>query len=87
MNPSKPDTQCSPSAYSPENEANHNSALTHKARNSLKDSLETVENKDKFNGAAIIDAQGNEILITEGMILDACRTLENNWYFPRTLHS
>lgn len=32
-----------------------------------------------FHGAAIIDENGNEIAITEEMVLDACQSLDNNW--------
>ncbi len=37
-----------------------------------------------FHGAALIDAEGNEIPITEAMIQQACQVLENDWLFPRT---
>lgn len=36
-----------------------------------------------FNGAAIIDEQGNEVPITEDMIQAACKKLGNAWLFPR----
>jgi len=35
-----------------------------------------------FNGAALIDAQGREIPITEQMIQQACQHLENAWSYP-----
>lgn len=35
-----------------------------------------------FNGAALIDAQGREIPITEQMIQQACERLENAWSYP-----
>lgn len=35
-----------------------------------------------FNGAALIDAQGREIPITETMIMRACEELEQNWRYP-----
>ena len=35
-----------------------------------------------FHGAAIIDASGREIPITEEMIRDACDKLESSWTFP-----
>ncbi len=35
-----------------------------------------------FNGAALIDAQGREIPITETMIIHACEELEQNWRYP-----
>jgi hypothetical protein len=34
-------------------------------------------------GGAIIDAQGREVPITEGMIQRACRELEKNWSAAR----
>lgn len=37
-----------------------------------------------FHGAAIIDANGREIPITEEMVRDACSKLEQNWAFPAT---
>ena len=36
-----------------------------------------------FHGAALIDEQGREIPITEAMIQEACRRLEQAWHFPR----
>ena len=38
-----------------------------------------------FNGAALIDAQGREIPITEQMVQQACERLENTWTYPRHL--
>lgn len=35
-----------------------------------------------FNGAALVDAQGREIPITETMIMRACEELEQNWRYP-----
>lgn len=35
-----------------------------------------------FNGAALIDAQGREIPITEQMIQQACKHLESAWNYP-----
>lgn len=37
----------------------------------------------EFNGAAIIDEQGNEVPITEEMVQSACKRLSNAWLFPR----
>jgi len=34
-------------------------------------------------GAAIIDAQGREVPITESMISRACEELAGSWIFPR----
>lgn len=34
-------------------------------------------NMDYMHGAAIVDSEGNEILITEEMILQACEALES----------
>lgn len=36
-----------------------------------------------FHGAAIIDANGREIPITESMVQRACAALERAWRFPR----
>ena len=36
-----------------------------------------------FHGAAIIDANGNEIPITEAMVQQACNESKNSWLFPR----
>ena len=35
-----------------------------------------------FHGAALIDAQGREIPITEDMIQQACERLEHVWHYP-----
>ena len=35
-----------------------------------------------FHGAALIDARGQEIPITEAMIARACETLERHWQYP-----
>lgn len=35
-----------------------------------------------FHGAAIIDAHGREIPITEDMIRDACEKLADAWTWP-----
>lgn len=35
-----------------------------------------------FRGAAIIDADGQEISITEDMIQEACNGLQDAWQFP-----
>lgn len=35
-----------------------------------------------FNGAALIDAQGREIPITEDMVQQACAHLERAWQYP-----
>ncbi|MCG8317405.1 MAG: hypothetical protein MI976_29660 [Pseudomonadales bacterium] len=40
-------------------------------------------NQPDFHGAAIIDADGNEIPITEAMVQRACNELKNSWLFPR----
>ncbi|MDF1781205.1 MAG: hypothetical protein P1U67_07925 [Alcanivoracaceae bacterium] len=45
--------------------------------------LNAQSNAD-FNGAAIIDAKGREIPITEEMVREACSKLEQNWAFPAT---
>lgn len=34
-------------------------------------------------GGSLIDAQGREVPITEGMIQQACRELEKNWAIPK----
>ena len=36
-----------------------------------------------FHGAAILDEDGNEVPITEDMIRNACRCLQESWHFPR----
>lgn len=38
--------------------------------------------QNTFNGAALIDAQGREIPITEQMIQQACQRLESAWSYP-----
>lgn len=35
-----------------------------------------------FHGAALIDAQGREVPITEAMVLQACQSLEDHWRYP-----
>lgn len=35
-----------------------------------------------FHGAALIDAQGREVPITEAMVIKACQYLEDNWRYP-----
>lgn len=35
-----------------------------------------------FHGAALIDAEGHEIAITEDMVRNACDCLEEAWRFP-----
>ena len=40
-----------------------------------------------FHGAAIIDEKGNEIAITEDMILGACESLDDNWPITPYHHS
>jgi hypothetical protein len=37
-----------------------------------------------FHGAALIDAQGREIPITEDMIRHAILKLEHHWHYPST---
>ncbi len=37
-----------------------------------------------FHGAAIIDANGREIPITEEMVQEACDKLASTWQFPLT---
>jgi formate dehydrogenase assembly factor FdhD len=37
-----------------------------------------------FHGAALIDAQGREIPITEDMIRHAIVKLEHHWHYPAT---
>lgn len=37
----------------------------------------------QFNGAAIIDEFGNEVLITETMVQRACNALKDSWHFPK----
>lgn len=39
-------------------------------------------NSADFHGAAIIDANGREVPITEDMIREACEKLANAWTFP-----
>lgn len=43
-------------------------------------------NRDLFNGAAIIRDDGKEIPITEKMIQDACKNLENHNHYPSKQH-
>lgn len=40
------------------------------------------EREKDFNGAALIDAQGREIPITEDMVQQACEYLEQAWQYP-----
>lgn len=35
-----------------------------------------------FHGAAVIDAEGREMPITESMIQEACAKLDSHWQFP-----
>jgi hypothetical protein len=35
-----------------------------------------------FHGAALVDAQGREIPITDDMIKQACESLERRWHYP-----
>lgn len=35
-----------------------------------------------FHGAAIIDATGREVPITEDMVQSACQSLEKSWFYP-----
>jgi hypothetical protein len=35
-----------------------------------------------FHGAAVIDANGREVPITEHMVREACEKLESCWQFP-----
>lgn len=35
-----------------------------------------------FHGAALIDAAGREVPITEAMVQRACQYLENHWRYP-----
>lgn len=48
--------------------------------------MSTLQNpsvqQNTFNGAALIDAQGREIPITEQMIQQACQRLESAWSYP-----
>ncbi|MBZ2187523.1 hypothetical protein K8B33_00295 [Alcanivorax sp. JB21] len=44
--------------------------------------LYAVKQKPDFHGAALIDAQGREIPITEDMIQQACERLEHVWHYP-----
>ena len=37
-----------------------------------------------LNGAALIDENGEEILITEDMIQQACEEMADNWIFPHS---
>ena len=39
-------------------------------------------NSADFHGAAIIDANGREVPITEDMIREACEKLAEAWTFP-----
>jgi hypothetical protein len=43
--------------------------------------------RDTFHGAALIDANGREVPITESMVQKACQSLEAQWRYPLTLHS
>lgn len=44
-------------------------------QNSKQSTAQTEEKATDFNGAALIDENGNEIPITEDMVQDACQTL------------
>lgn len=35
-----------------------------------------------FHGAALIDQHGREVPITEAMVQQACKHLENSWLYP-----
>jgi hypothetical protein len=48
----------------------------------LQKSMDRYGAPANFNGAAIIDADGNEIEITEEMIMGACDCLVQAWQFP-----
>lgn len=50
--------------------------------NTMNTVRESVVKPQGFNGAALIDAQGREIPITEQMIQQACERLENAWSYP-----
>lgn len=39
-----------------------------------------------FNGAALVDENGQEIRITERMVQQACKALVDSWLFPRMNH-
>lgn len=41
-----------------------------------------TKQKTDFHGAALIDAQGREIPITEDMVQQACEHLEHAWQYP-----
>ena len=47
-------------------------------------SSDTARPDVDFHGAAIIDASGREIPITEKMVQEACQKLEKTWQFPIT---
>ncbi|AJD47917.1 hypothetical protein S7S_07505 [Isoalcanivorax pacificus W11-5] len=48
------------------------------------DTQATPDWEKDFNGAALIDAQGREIPITEDMVQQACAHLERAWHYPAT---
>lgn len=43
---------------------------------------QSFSQQNSFNGAALIDAQGREIPITEQMVQQACERLEDVWTYP-----
>jgi len=43
---------------------------------------QSFSQQNAFNGAALIDAQGREIPITEQMVQQACERLETIWTYP-----
>lgn len=45
-------------------------------------SQQSFSEQHAFNGAALIDAQGREIPITEQMVQQACERLETIWTYP-----
>lgn len=63
-------------------------AFQQSGKNQYNDNSRTKMNADTdfnpaFNGAAIIDEEGNEVPITEDMIQSACEELGSEWLFPR----
>ena len=52
-------------------------------QNSSEDKIEVIRTQpDKSLGCSIIDKDGREVPITEGMIQDACRELEQRLVKP-----
>ena len=56
---------------------------TTSAPSSIDNNSAHLSSETDFHGAAIIDENGNEVPITEEMILQACDELSCSWMFPR----